>query len=66
MRTIFVSGQHNYFKTQCKWGHPFDRENTYIRPGGRGSWRRQCRECTRYYNRLWYRKKRLDQRVAQR
>lgn len=32
----------NSVKTHCKHGHPFDEENTYIRPGGAG---RACLAC---------------------
>jgi hypothetical protein len=32
-------------KTHCKHGHPFDEENTIIRPGGR-----KCRTCVRADN----------------
>ena len=37
-------------KTECKWGHPFDEENTYKRTDGR----RSCRACSK----LQMRKKR--------
>lgn len=33
----------NARKTHCAAGHPFDEENTYVRPGGG----RTCRECAR-------------------
>lgn len=33
----------NAVKTHCKYGHPFDAENTYVCPSGR----RRCRTCRR-------------------
>lgn len=33
----------NAGKTECKWGHPFSPENTYVQPDGR----RQCKTCMR-------------------
>lgn len=32
-------------KTHCKWGHPFDESNTYVRPGP--GVHRVCRTCRR-------------------
>lgn len=41
------NGNHrNARKTECKWGHKFDVENTYITTDGR----RMCRECLRARN----------------
>lgn len=39
-------------KTQCRQGHEYTPENTYIRPNGR----RDCRECKRIRNRTWRRR----------
>lgn len=36
--------------THCPQGHPYDDDNTYIRPDGG---HRDCRECMRIYNRLY-------------
>lgn len=50
----------NAAKTVCKWGHPFDAENTYINPNGG----RDCKTCRRRHDRkrrskletaTWYR-----------
>ncbi|AHB31716.1 HNH endonuclease [Mycobacterium phage Bernardo] len=42
-RDRVINGRHNQArKTECKYGHPFNSENTYVRPDGRG---RQCRAC---------------------
>ena len=35
-------GEHFRRQTHCKWGHPFDENNTYQRAG-----RRECRTCRR-------------------
>lgn len=37
-----MAGAKNREKTHCKWGHPFDAENTYVAPGGT---KRACRVC---------------------
>jgi hypothetical protein len=34
---------------QCRRGHPFDAENTYVRPDGKG---RTCKECLRASERI--------------
>lgn len=38
-----VNGGRQAAKTHCPQGHPYDAENTYQRPDGRG---RQCRACS--------------------
>lgn len=38
----------------CKYGHPFDAVNTYIKPNGD----RRCRLCARLYLRQWHRARR--------
>jgi hypothetical protein len=40
---------HNARKTHCRRGHPFDPENTFIRPNGR----RECRACRRASRARW-------------
>jgi hypothetical protein len=46
----------NARKTHCKFGHPFDAENTYItKRGGRA-----CRTCARGKTREWARQKRKE------
>ena len=45
----------NAAKTECKHGHSFDADNTYITPDGR----RECRAC-RYAAALRYRRKKVD------
>lgn len=40
-------------KVRCDAGHPFDEENTYMRPGRKG---RDCRECTRERGRKYRRR----------
>ncbi len=47
-------GEHNRSKTHCARGHPFDEENTYIRPGKYG---RSCKECMRENNARFYAKR---------
>ena len=48
-RDIVERGRHhNSTKTHCKWGHPFDAENTYIQPS---TGKRQCRTCRRGWRR---------------
>jgi hypothetical protein len=37
----------NARKTHCVNGHPFDEENTYLRPGRNGQTWRQCRACAK-------------------
>lgn len=41
---------HNTLKTHCINGHPYSKENTYIRPNGD----RDCITCKRYYRKRWY------------
>ncbi|GAA0671541.1 hypothetical protein GCM10009535_59080 [Streptomyces thermocarboxydovorans] len=44
-RDIVERGRNvNAAKTHCKWGHPFDAENTYIQPS---TGKRQCKACRR-------------------
>ena len=45
-----LRGEINTNKTECKYGHPFDEENTYIRPDGN----RQCRTCHKENSRKYY------------
>jgi hypothetical protein len=45
-------------KTHCPHGHPYDDENTYIRPS---TGRRACRECRRISNREIKRRKRAEE-----
>lgn len=40
-------GSGQSFKTMCQKGHPYDEQNTYIRPNGG----RTCKECNRTLNR---------------
>lgn len=50
----------NARKTHCIHGHPFDAENTYIRPNGM----RQCRICQREQIRAWHEKKKAAARKS--
>jgi len=43
----------NQEKSQCKRGHPFDSDNTYIEVKN-GATRRHCRTCRKEYARLYY------------
>jgi hypothetical protein len=43
----------NLRKTQCKYGHPFDAENTYLYKG-----KRWCRKCMATRNAAWAKRKR--------
>ena len=36
-----VTPNHNFFKTHCKRGHEFNKENTYVKKNGG----RECRKC---------------------
>lgn len=47
-------GNTNMTKTHCKWGHPFDAENTYHIPSGG----RDCRQCRRRRHLMHAQKKR--------
>lgn len=49
MSEVHIGGTNqNTFKTQCKHGHEFTKENTYTRKNGKG---RSCKECHRIGNR---------------
>jgi hypothetical protein len=45
--------------THCKWGHPFDDNNTFNRNGDKGH--RGCRACRRNQWRRWVEKKRKEE-----
>ena len=45
--------RYNRIKTECPSGHPYDKENTYNRPDGRG---RQCKICMRTHTANWRRR----------
>ncbi|MBB4689801.1 HNH endonuclease signature motif containing protein [Amycolatopsis jiangsuensis] len=51
----------NAQKLECSNGHPYDGENTYFRPDGRG---RECRACMRERNRARYAQARCRQLTA--
>lgn len=42
----------NSYVTECPLGHPYDKENTYVRNN-----KRHCKECGRITSREFYRKK---------
>ena len=43
-----VMGHHfNSAKTHCPYGHPYNKENTYIYRQTNGGWGRQCRQCVK-------------------
>lgn len=44
----------NARKVECKRGHPFDEENTYVTVGKRGRLERRCRTCGRNRARARY------------
>jgi HNH endonuclease len=46
--------------TECKQGHPYDQQNTYVRPDGF----RDCRECVRIAGRA-YRKRLKEKNLAE-
>ena len=46
-RSATVQFKVNAAKTHCKWGHPFDAANTYMRKRTDGGFSRECRECVR-------------------
>ena len=50
-----LAGAHNKDKTHCKFGHPFDADNTYVIPATGGRW---CRTCGRRRTREWERRER--------
>jgi hypothetical protein len=45
----------NRAKTHCKYGHPFDAENTYVRASGG----RECRACRHLALRRFYERRRV-------
>ena len=45
---------YNRRKTHCKWGHPYDVNNTYYRKNRPG---RRCKICTSYAGRKYYARK---------
>ena len=48
MQDHVASGlHHEASKTHCEYDHPFDDENTYVRPDGRG---RGCKQCQKERN----------------
>ena len=61
MRDMMKKGRHKSANsrnkvTQCKWGHPFSPENTYLKPRerrGRSYNERVCIACDRERNRKW-------------
>ena len=53
LRSTGLAAQ-NSVKTQCRNGHPFSGENTYVYPNGE----RSCRACGRAAFRKWYERKR--------
>ena len=50
---------HNLSKTHCPYGHPYDEENTYIRPSGH----RICKECHKKACREWRLRKKRESEV---
>ncbi len=58
MRVNILRGEgitaENARKTYCSRGHPFNEENTYVEPSGRG---RDCRACIRRRGRERHRRK---------
>jgi hypothetical protein len=46
-------GEHHSLKTHCPKGHPYDEENTYLKPRKGGAVNRICKECNRIRNRKY-------------
>jgi hypothetical protein len=47
LRSVNTIAGINARRTECKWGHPFDDINTYLRTDSRGRVHRQCKACGR-------------------